>query len=269
MLFPHMTVRKNIEFGLRMRDQARSDWKAEVDAAIDLFQLQALEDRMPTKLSGGEKQKVALARVLVLEPKLILLDEPLGSIDADARRELRSELKKIHSKGQVATIHVTHDQMEGFSLAQRMAIMRDGQIAQTGDPEEIFNNPKDKSIARLLGYENIYEAKLVKTGRNTSFLNVNGLTLEIEGTVESNSLAVGIRASDLTVSLKPSPLENSNTVRGRILGCDDMGSMIILDIDVGFPIKATLSKREYMTMRIDLSPEIWVSFAPGSVKILE
>lgn len=268
MLFPHMNVRKNIEFGLKMHEQVEPDCRVEVDDVLNLFQLQALANRMPVTLSGGERQKVALARVLVLKPKLILLDEPLGSIDADARRELRHELKRTHSEHQLAVIHVTHDQLEGFGLAQRIAIMREGEIAQTGKPEDVFNNPKDRSIAKLLGYENIYEAKLIKVGQNTSFLNVNGLILEIKGIVESENITIGVRASDMTISIKPPSSGKPNTARGKVLDCDDMGSVVLLNIDIGFQIKAILPKREYGLICADQSREIWVSFPPDSVKIL-
>lgn len=150
VLFPHMNVRQNVEFGLKMRDTKKTERLKTVNQVLELTGLKPLEQRSPSTLSGGEKQKVALARVLATNPKTILFDEPLTGIDAEAARELKRELKKISRTGKTI-IHVTHNQVESFSLGNKLAIMQSGEIVQTGTPKEVFTTPKTQFVAKFLG----------------------------------------------------------------------------------------------------------------------
>jgi molybdate/tungstate transport system ATP-binding protein len=268
LLFPNMTVRKNVEFGLKMRRLTEADRKSKVDETLALFGLEPLAGRMPATLSAGEKQKVSLARVLAIKPKLILLDEPLSSIDAEARRGLKDELKRVHRELQVVVIHVTHDQMEGFSLAERVAIIRNGQIIQVGDPEQVVSNPKDESTARLLGYENVYKAKLDQSSEDISFMRVDGMLIKVSGIVKNETCSLGVRPEDVVVSRKPPASDRLNVAKGVVVDYADLGPIITVDVDVGLLVKATVAKRQYLAMRLGQSGEVWVSFAPDSVKIL-
>jgi molybdate/tungstate transport system ATP-binding protein len=268
LLFPNMTVRKNVDFGLKMRRLAEVDRKSKVDETLALFGLEPFADRMPATLSAGEKQKVALARVLAIKPRLILLDEPLSSIDADARRGLKDELKKVHRELHVTVIHVTHDQMEGFSLAERVAIIRNGQIIQVGDPKQVVGNPKDESTARLLGYENVYNAKLDKRSEDVSVVSVGGFVMRVGGIVKNEICCVGVRPEDVIVSREPPASDRLNVAKGVIVDYVDLGPIVTVDVDVGLLIKAAVAKRQYLEMCLDQSDEVWLSFAPEAVKIL-
>src|SRR5271167_760506 len=151
-LFPHMSVAKNIAFGLRMRGISASDSGPRVAHALKLVQLTGQEHKLPGQLSGGQQQRVAIARAIVIEPPLILMDEPLSNLDAKLRLEMRAEIRRIHSLIGATTIYVTHDQEEALSLADRIVVMRDGVIRQVGTPAELFSRPLHRDVAEFMGF---------------------------------------------------------------------------------------------------------------------
>jgi sulfate transport system ATP-binding protein len=154
-LFKHMTVADNIAFGLRVRPRARRPSRAAIDAKVKellaLVQLPGLEDRYPSQLSGGQRQRVALARALAIEPRMLLLDEPFGALDAKVRKELRADLRRIHDHAGVTTVFVTHDQEEAFAVADLVAVMKDGRIEQFGTPADVRKNPRTPFVSEFLG----------------------------------------------------------------------------------------------------------------------
>src|SRR5205807_8368231 len=139
--FPHMTVRRNVAFGLQMRRVPAAEMKARVARAFDLVQLGGHEDKLPGQLSGGQQQRVAIARAIVIEPPLVLMDEPLSNLDAKLRLEMRTELKRIHNELGRSTIYVTHDQEEALSLADRIVVLHEGRTQQIGTPEALYARP--------------------------------------------------------------------------------------------------------------------------------
>jgi sulfate transport system ATP-binding protein len=153
-LFKHMTVADNIAFGLRVRPRAKrpsnSDIQHRVKELLDLVQLPGLDKRYPSQLSGGQRQRVALARALAIEPRMLLLDEPFGALDAKVRKELRADLRRIHDHAGVTTVFVTHDQEEAFAVADLVAVLRDGRIEQYGAPAELRRNPKTAFVSEFL-----------------------------------------------------------------------------------------------------------------------
>jgi sulfate/thiosulfate transport system ATP-binding protein len=149
--FKHMTVRRNVAFGLEVRRRPKADVAARVDELLDLVQLRGLADRYPAQLSGGQRQRMALARALAVEPSVLLLDEPFGALDARVRKELRRWLRRLHDEQQVTTVIVTHDQEEAMDVADRIALMRDGRIQQTGDPRELYDAPANDFVRSFFG----------------------------------------------------------------------------------------------------------------------
>jgi sulfate transport system ATP-binding protein len=153
-LFKHMTVADNIAFGLRVRPRAKrpsnSDIQHRVKELLDLVQLPGLDKRYPSQLSGGQRQRVAVARALAIEPRMLLLDEPFGALDAKVRKELRADLKRIHDHAGVTTVFVTHDQEEAFAVADLVAVLKDGRIEQYGAPAELRRNPKTAFVSEFL-----------------------------------------------------------------------------------------------------------------------
>ncbi|WP_461865268.1 ABC transporter ATP-binding protein [Thermococcus sp.] len=156
-LFPHMTVFKNIAFGLEMRRISRREIEKRVSQVLELVGLKGFENRYPEQLSGGQQQRVALARALVVEPKLLLLDEPLSNLDAKIRERLRGEIRRIQRELGITTIYVTHDQEEAMAISDRIAVMNVGTVEQVGKPLELYYNPRTEFVARFLGLSNILE----------------------------------------------------------------------------------------------------------------
>lgn len=150
-LWPHMTIAENVAYGLEVRGLSKDEIKQRVREALAIVQMEQFADRMPNQLSGGQQQRVALARALVIKPDVLLLDEPLSNLDARLRLEMRAEIRRIHEQTQITTIYVTHDQKEALSLADRIALLRNGEIEQIGDPRTIYRAPLSKFVADFIG----------------------------------------------------------------------------------------------------------------------
>src|SRR6187200_141180 len=160
-LFPHMTVVKNIGFGLRMQGVSAAEIGPRVERAMRLVQLTGQEHKLPGQLSGGQQQRVAIARAIVIEPPLILMDEPLSNLDAKLRLEMRAEIRRIHNELGATTIYVTHDQDEALSLADRIVVLRDGVIRQVGTPKELYEAPSHFDVADFMGFRNKLKGQVV------------------------------------------------------------------------------------------------------------
>ena len=172
-LWPHLSVSGNVAYGLEVRSVSPAERKHRVAEALAIVQMESYADRMPNQLSGGQQQRVALARALVIRPDVLLLDEPLSNLDAKLRLEMREEIRRIHRQTKITTIYVTHDQKEALSLADRMAVLRDGRIEQLGDPRTVYRSPANRFVADFMSETNWLAARV--TG-----LTPNGLSLESE-----------------------------------------------------------------------------------------
>ena len=163
-LFPFLTVCDNVAFGLRHRKVAKADLKRRVDEALDLVKMTSFAKRRPGQLSGGQQQRVALARALVLNPAVLLLDEPLGALDAKLRRSLKVELKALQERVGITFLYVTHDQEEALTMSDRLAVMNAGKIVQIGTPREVYEEPADTYVADFLGVSNLMEIEVIAAG---------------------------------------------------------------------------------------------------------
>src|SRR5207253_832116 len=168
---PPTSVRQNAGFGLRMRGGPRAEIEKRVARALELVQLRGHEEKLPGQLSGGQQQRVAIARAIVVEPPLVLMDEPLSNLDARLRLEMRAEIRRIHRSLGRATIYVTHDQEEALSMADRIVGMREGRVRQIGAPPEIYAEPADLEVARFMGYRNELATVVGHATGNEVFLN--------------------------------------------------------------------------------------------------
>ena len=189
-LFPHLSVLDNVAYGLRQRRVGRTERRARARELLELVQLRGVENRRPRELSGGQQQRVALARALVLEPKVLLLDEPLGALDLKVRRELQIELKRVQESVGITFVHVTHDQEEALALSDRVAVLNHGRIEQLGRPQEIYDAPATPFVAGFIGETNFIEREgrtvairpeLVHVGRNAEGLSGRVLTTMVIG----------------------------------------------------------------------------------------
>jgi iron(III) transport system ATP-binding protein len=160
-LWPHMSVWKNVEYGLSIKKIPSEEKRRRVGNALEIVQMEMYSDRSPNQLSGGQQQRVALARALVIEPDVVLMDEPLSNLDAKLRMEMRSQIKRIHSEIGVTMIYVTHDQKEALSMADRLSVLKDGRIVQVGHPREIYTHPNGRFVADFIGETNFMEGRVV------------------------------------------------------------------------------------------------------------
>jgi iron(III) transport system ATP-binding protein len=163
-LWPHLNVAKNVRYGLDLRRLSRDEKSRRVKDILALVQMTGLEERMPGELSGGQQQRVAVARALVIEPDVVLMDEPLSNLDAKLRLEMRQEIRRIHAKAPRTTVYVTHDQKEALSMADRIALMRDGRIIEVGTPEEVYAHPRSLFAAQFIGNANIVDGTVREAG---------------------------------------------------------------------------------------------------------
>jgi iron(III) transport system ATP-binding protein len=162
-LWPHMTVRENVRFGLAVRKQPRAEQDRRVDEVLALVQMDRYADRKPNQLSGGQQQRVALARALAVNPDCLLLDEPLSNLDAKLRHEMRAEIRRICKTTGFTTIYVTHDMKEALSVADRIAVMQDGRVAQVGTPGDLYHRPANSFVADFIGHTNLLQGRVIGT----------------------------------------------------------------------------------------------------------
>lgn len=196
-LFPHLTVYENIAFGLRLRKLDEATIKKQVGKIVDICDIAGFEKRFPKQLSGGQRQRVALARALVIEPKLLLLDEPLSNLDAQLRLQMRTSIKRIQQELGISTVFVTHDQEECFSISDRVAIMQKGKIEQCDSPERIYSRPATQMIARFVGFKNFFTIE-----------QANQLRIATDGAGQDTKMLC-IRPEDIVLGAKESSGLNS------------------------------------------------------------
>jgi len=204
-LWPHMTVYDNVAFGLQVKKLGKDEVKSKVAKVLKDVRLEGLEKRYPAELSGGQQQRVALARALVIEPKLVLLDEPLSNLDANLRLEMRSELRRIHKELGLTMIYVTHDQKEALSLADRVALMHEGKLEQLGSPTELYRRPASKFAAGFLGETNFLKGKVLSKKETAWEIETPWGVSEINfdqavGLEEGKAITISVRPEDLVLS---------------------------------------------------------------------
>jgi spermidine/putrescine transport system ATP-binding protein len=272
-LFPHMTVWQNVAFGLRMRGAPKSDWPIRVGDALALVSLAGLEERYPSQLSGGQQQRVALARALVIRPQLLLLDEPLSSLDAKLRQEMRLELRRIQKRVGITALFVTHDQEEALSLADRLAVMNQGRIEQLGTPMEIYERPRTRFVAGFIGQSNFFAGQIVDSGGDraeASLRTEDGILLRAHNSLR---LAVGT-AAVLAVKDQRLRLHLDATAAGAAAISATVESVAYLGTAIQYACRS--NGRVVMALvgndghGVSISPEtkIWIEWSPTDAVLL-
>jgi len=220
-LFPHMTVGENVGYGLRMRHRPPQEAERRVAQALDLVGLAGQQPKFPYQLSGGQQQRVALARALVVEPEVLLLDEPLSNLDAKLRIRVRTEIRQLQQQLGKTTIYVTHDQEEGLSISDRIAVMDQGQILQLGTPQEIYHRPINRFVADFVGIGNFVDADVIGPGRVR--VAEATLTAQTDGT-PGNRVSLLLRPE--AIRLSPNiPASMENVLRGNITRMSFLGTV--------------------------------------------
>jgi iron(III) transport system ATP-binding protein len=218
-LWPHLTIAENVAYGLKLRRLARAEVERRVAAILQVTRLSALADRYPTDISGGQQQRVALARALVVDPEILLLDEPLSNLDANLREEMRFEIRRLHDTYRYTTLYVTHDQTEAMTTADVVVVMNQGRIEQMGSPEEVYQRPRSEFVARFLGGTNILRGKRLERG----LVDCGGVVLhcdEVEAGGGEEAI-VSIRQHEIELSREvgagpPRPNEAHGTVTRHV-----------------------------------------------------
>ncbi|MDR7437256.1 MAG: ABC transporter ATP-binding protein [Armatimonadota bacterium] len=254
-LFPHLDVFENVAFGLRLRRLPPSEVTARVRRVLELVELPGFERRLIHQLSGGQKQRVAIARALVNEPAVLLLDEPLGSLDLKLRQAMQGELKALQHRVGTTFVYVTHDQGEALAMADRIAVMADGQIVQVGTPEEIYTHPRTRFVATFIGEANLLDGRVVGAGDGVAVIAVGPLQVRagaVQRLVERDAVTVVVRPEHVKVG--PPALACENHWDGAIQERTFMGSMV----------RCRLSLADGVTVMAELPSDAAEGLHPGT-----
>jgi sulfate transport system ATP-binding protein len=240
-LFKHMTVRKNIAFGLELQKVPKDKVKKRVEELLDLVQLNGLGDRYPSQLSGGQRQRVALARALAVEPKVLLLDEPFGALDAKVRKDLRAWLRRLHDEVHVTTVFVTHDQEEAMEVSDEIVVMNQGRVEQMGTPAEIYDHPASAFVMSFIGPVNVLPS-------TSHIFQGNGF--------DSPHPEVFLRPQDVMVEVQP----NGTTVPARVSRIIHLGWEIQaeLTLDDGQVLTAHLTRDRFDELQLQPNQRVYV-----------
>ncbi|RHW36795.1 sulfate ABC transporter ATP-binding protein [Lysinibacillus yapensis] len=257
-LFRHMTVFDNVAYGLKVRPRKTRPSKEEiakkVKELLTLVKLENFADRYPTQLSGGQRQRVALARALAVEPKVLLLDEPFGALDAKVRKELRRWLRKLHNEFNVTSIFVTHDQEEALDVANRIIVMNNGKIEQVGTPEEVYDRPNSPFVYDFLGNVNLFRGRLHK-GKLTQ----GEFEIHVPTYLDSHEEAVGyVRPHDIQIEKEK---VNNETVAAKITYIHIIGPIVQVELkreDSEEYLEAELTKEQYLDLNIQKGETVYV-----------
>ncbi len=266
-LFPNMSVYKNIEFGLaytKLPNRAQR-----IEEMMELVGISKLRDRNPTTLSGGEQQRVALARSLILEPSVFLLDEPLSALDVRSRDVLRQELRDVIKQVEITALFVTHDQTDARLLADRLGIMCDGRLVQAGSVRQIFDSPENEQVAAFVGMENLFEGRVVSQEGGIVTVAVGDTTVEaVADNEKDETVALGVRPENVTLMLEPAVSSARNTFRGTIKQILYLGPVNKVLIDCGFMLAAYVTNRSTETLGLNKGTEVTAIFKATGVNVM-
>ena len=231
-LFPHMSVIENVSYGLKMINVNKEEYTEKALETLKLVNLEGYENRMPSELSGGQQQRVAVARAIVLKPKVLLFDEPLSNLDAKLRRQVREDIREIQQKLGVTTIYVTHDQEEALAISDKVIVMNNAVIAQEGSPKDLYNYPKNKFVANFIGDANDVTAEIIQKQSNTYDLKLAEMDIKIETNQDLNDkVSLALRPEKIKIER----VNNGNSIHASIKNASFVGSsyQYILNSKIG------------------------------------
>ncbi|MBN2207804.1 MAG: ABC transporter ATP-binding protein [Candidatus Coatesbacteria bacterium] len=269
-LFPNLSVRQNIAYGLKCRGVGRSESRLKVKELAESLGALPLLDRDVESLSGGEAQRVALARTMATKPKCLLLDEPIASLDSKSRGEVRALLRDLNRRGQTI-LHVTHDYEEAVSLASRIAVMEDGRIVQQGLPESIFHNPKSEFVAGFVGIRNFFRGTLGQSsadGELSEFTGPGGIRFWVLTDMAPGAGCLIFRSEDVVISNERPKTSARNVFEGTILDIIPAKLGVEVSIQIGVEVSALLTKSSVGSLDLEIGKTVWVYFKASAVRFL-
>jgi len=270
-LFPHMTVRRNISFGLELKGMDRNAIRNRLDEIMNFLELSSLADRYPDQLSGGQRQRVALARALALDPVLLLLDEPLGALDAKLRSQIRQELKSIQRRTRKTFFFVTHDQEEALTMSDRIIVMNQGRVEQDGTPEDLYFRPKSRFVAEFIGESNLLAGKIRDIDGEEVVVDWYGRTLRGHapvGTLRSGDvIAASVRPENIRFDNRHPGTDN--VIQGRVVGKTFLGSRMVVDLFVeGAKDTVLKAYADSTTQKAVVAEKIWIGWDSDNMAVL-
>jgi molybdopterin-binding protein len=266
-IFPHMSVKENIAYPLHGRHESPSEKKSKIRKIAEQIGILILLNRKPSTLSGGELQRVALARTLIQEPKVLLLDEPLASLDTQLRSGLRGLLRKLNRNGQTI-VHVTHDYEEALSLGNKIAVIHNGEILQTGSPMEVFQHPKSEFVAHFTGAKNFYQVRTLKR-RDYSVAVVNEkVCIHLAGEFEETNGYINIREESIIISHNRIESSAVNNFEGIVKDIIPSRTGMEVVIDIGILIHAVITRESMIHLEIAEGNSIWISFKATAIQFI-
>ena len=270
-LFPHMTVTQNVSFGLELKGMGKADIRRRCNEILSFLELEGLAARYPAQLSGGQRQRVALARALAPDPALLLLDEPLGALDAKLRGQVQQELKSIQRRTSKTFFFVTHDQEEALTMSDRIVVLNKGRVEQDGTPEDLYYRPATRFVAEFIGETNLLSGRMRGVEGDHVLMEWQGQTLTARAPsglpAAGQAITASVRLEKLAFHVERPP--SGNAVRGRVVGRTFLGSRMAMQIAVGDGDQAVL--RAYVdseTGRAVGSEPVWIGWKPESMAVL-
>ncbi len=269
-LFPHMTVFDNIAFSLSVAHRPKDEIQKKVSEVIRMVHLEGQENKFPSQLSGGQQQRVAIARSVVMEPRLLLLDEPLSNLDTKLRTEMRYELKQIHNQLERASIYVTHDQSEALALSDKIVIMKLGKVQQIGTPKQVFLFPANRFVADFMGYKNIWNAKIIAVEETDGIRKIQvesyGISFVVHSTIGENKIVEEAllgsfqKGTDVLLASRP------DDISAGIGQFNNMTAIVEGTEYLGTSMQVTGMVRDGMPIQARIEPETLVA-AKGTISL--
>ena len=267
MLFPHLSVEENIAFGLHQKKMPLDERQALVREMSSLLEISHLLGRYPGTLSGGEKQRVALARALVLRPKILLLDEPMSALDVSTRERMRQELLRIRRHTGTTIVQITHHFDDVFSLADRIAVMREGRIVQVGETSKVFQHPSNTFVAEFLGISNIIHGSASRDGRIVRITPREGPSFKAACDITGDVIAT-LPAEDVIISKAPFASSARNCIQGTVREIVASGSTVRVVLDAGFSLTALLTRESCRELDLEPGSQAFATFKATAVHVI-
>ncbi len=259
-LFPHMSVEKNVLFGLKVRGTDKAEAEERLEQILDVVQLQQFRHRFPAQLSGGQMQRVAIARTLITNPSVLMMDEPLANLDTKLRGEMRRFIRDLQQRLGITTIFVTHDQIEAMELADRVAVIFDGNLAQFDEPDALYKHPKSVEVADFMGATNVFPAQI--EGK-TATLDFGILTFDAPSQNGVRSVMLRSEAIDLHLD---APRDGQNVFQGTIATRDFFGANITYGVTCD---RQTVQVTEQSRRLIDVGQDVWLTIPPERIWVIQ
>jgi len=263
-LFPHMTVARNIAFGMRFTSLGKSERESRLHELAEMLGIKQLLDRSPVNLSGGERRKVALARALAPKPVVLLLDEPLGTLDPNTRQHISQELRDLHARTGMTTVHVTHDHTVARALADRIGVMQDGRIVQVGSVDDVFERPESEFVARFVGSENCLSGVALPGDGGPVTVQIGDLLMQTASQVEGDC-TVCIRSDAITLSADTPPADAENRLPGIIQAIERSDERVRVRVCTGdVDLHVSVPRDDFLRLGANVTSSVWLAF-PANV----